>query len=495
MGWHSGRKHGKKVQSVTQLAAKQSNRTRSLTDMLPVEITQVIFRHYTHDDDRKSSPWNLGAICRAWRSIAWADPHIWTHPNFYFEGFVRRRQDTRIQLAKEWIQRSANLPLSITLHALMVFHDVYGTIAQLRGLIDLVNENSYRWFSLDLTLPSKLLAFVDSSSCTSSILHELSISTVMEDVASVRSLFQVKPKIVRLFRTHLNPLSLNWTNVTSVSAFPLAADDVLHILQNAPGLCECAFPSITSAIGATITEGHTDYVVHTMVESLQVSFDSPGCEEFLLRNVTLPGLKHLVIGIEETERRTAGHLSTFIIRSHADLESFTVRAPSSEDIIRLAALMPNLQALQLLIDSPGSDDQLHDFYDSLSRHLKGDETPVESEVDSSSAQPLLPILKTFSWSGNGSFPWGAILDLLCPLSQSDDGHRRPLESVEVFFHSFPRKTGLPYVDEEVISRLVAFSESVKFNFTVWDSGKKDLYQLSVDRMKGNADGGQERSIS
>ena len=126
----------------------------------------------------KIFPWTLGAVCREWRTIAWSDPRIWTHPNIRIEGYCAL--DIRIQLATEWIQRSLDLPLSVYLHISLDYADA--DPVEIYDLFDVINKNSYRWYSLDLVAPPHVLAFLDSSSCNSSPLHELRVSTMLKHV-------------------------------------------------------------------------------------------------------------------------------------------------------------------------------------------------------------------------------------------------------------------------------------------------------------------------
>ncbi|PPQ76865.1 hypothetical protein CVT26_001485 [Gymnopilus dilepis] len=455
-------------------------------EVLPVEIIRVIFRHYVHDPmaiPHKIFPWTLGAVCREWRTIAWTDPRIWTHPNIRIDGY--RALDIRIQLATEWIQRSLDLPLSI--HLNIGFNYADADLVEIYSLIDVINTNSYRWHSLDLVGPPHVLAFLDSSSCASSPLHELRVSTTLKHV-NFRCISQVKPQVVRLFQTYLNPTTLNWINTTSIFAFPLMPNDVFYILRNAPSLRSGQFPDISLPRPRTLPEDYNPQpIIHPFIETLQLGFSIVGCEERLLDNITCPALKNLIIHRKEGERHSAEHLSTFLVRSKADLASFNTGASdfSSDDLIRLAALMPSLNTLRISSDYEDQQVPLDNFFRSFSRHLS-------SEYDDP-PRALFPALQEIHLFVHGLFPWRSILDLLCPLSKGGDSRRRPLKLIKVKIEYYDEYDDededeeLPYIKDDVISRLAEFAATVKFDLTASGYGvTHDVYQLSWDRFRTKA---------
>ena len=91
---------------------------------IPNEIVRLIFT-FCHDPtprrNKKSQSrgfcmLRLGAVCQKWREIAWATPEFWTtlrmpdipkgsSPSFSLQ----------VELAQEWLFRTANLPLNISL--------------------------------------------------------------------------------------------------------------------------------------------------------------------------------------------------------------------------------------------------------------------------------------------------------------------------------------------------------------------------------------------
>ncbi|PPQ97955.1 hypothetical protein CVT26_003105 [Gymnopilus dilepis] len=460
-------------------------------DVLPIEAIQLIFKQYTHGKLGSESPWILGAICREWRTIAWSDPNIWSHP--YFPFYTPHRIAARVNLAIEWLQRSGDLPLTICLTC----NDYWTSEIKMdiAPLIDLINQISGRWYSLDLSLPEEILACVDAS-CSSSILHELYITTcdshgsVADQPRPVRDFSQHAPRRVKIFQRQgkLLIVSLNWKNVTSLNASPLSIDELLYILSMSPTLrhCQCACDARIRGRRRPISADK--HVLNPMVEFLEISFgEYGGGEVCFLDDVTLPGLKqlHLVMGGYEgweTLAEIAEHLEGFLIRSNANLETFNAYGSdfSDDDVVRLLELMPTLTELRVSGDS--SCFSAESFFAAFSRHLRHDD---DEDTEPEAQHPILPLLRTFSCYAKLDFSsWGLIPEMLCPLSEDDSGHRRPLERIEVSVSDSIEvdidHKNLAAIKEDDLARLAAISELVELKLSGQYYGNMvDWYKHSV----------------
>ena len=85
------------------------NHTSQIQSTIPVDVLAEIFTIAVDTDSFLSpAPFVLGAVCRAWRALAWMTPRLWRSLSIDFE---EERKDVQRQLIQEWINRSGNQPL------------------------------------------------------------------------------------------------------------------------------------------------------------------------------------------------------------------------------------------------------------------------------------------------------------------------------------------------------------------------------------------------
>jgi len=136
--------------------ANSTTQPLTITERLPPEIMSDIFGLciplMTHDywpglDFQLgiSTPLTLSSVCRLWRSITHSTPALWTSFRIYLPFKVPQR----IQQAQQWLSRSGQLPLSIKVRP----HpsgsgDLFNPLVD--EMINLINNYSHRWESLDI---------------------------------------------------------------------------------------------------------------------------------------------------------------------------------------------------------------------------------------------------------------------------------------------------------------------------------------------------------
>ena len=137
---------------------RKINRLHSpIVSHLPPDVTSTIFEFclpdftdhrllpYTKED--LSVPLSLGAICSYWRDIAWSTPSLWSSLVVRVPNEHDFHMATGI-VAKEWLDRSGQLPLSIR-----VLSKTYNKT--ISALANIINQYSTRWFNLDLYIPDQ----------------------------------------------------------------------------------------------------------------------------------------------------------------------------------------------------------------------------------------------------------------------------------------------------------------------------------------------------
>ncbi|KAF8881058.1 hypothetical protein CPB84DRAFT_1792152 [Gymnopilus junonius] len=447
----------------------------SLLDRFPVEVASTIFEFYVSSADGKESPFTLGAVCRRWRSIVWSTPNIWTTLSISRSGTRRvLLSETRVQLMKDYLGRSGKRPLSITLHVSPLKQE----LPQFHTLMKAINQHCDHWYSLDLKFSRAFLSSLTDSGCTSSPLQKLSISLPMRSNVMIDTLTRIAPRIVVMRASFLNIVGMNWTNVTHLTVSCLPTDKAFQIFRMSPCLQKCTFGSVMFRNANSPTEACSP-VTHTVLESLEIKFQHEQAEESFFNNLTLSNLKHLDVRGKDIELR-AEHLVPFLARSSNELKSLSIDEDdyAGEGLIHIVRVTPSLERL-CIARGNADEDHMDLFFDALASHLPNDSSGLSSPVD-----PLLPLLQTFEWTGDGTFPWDVIRGrFLIPLSPTDNNLRRPLEMIKVCFVEDEEDDTVPYIDEHTMLQLMPFIDQIKFSFTIGvNGGWDDVWKLSVDRI-------------
>lgn len=439
----------------------------SMIDRMPAEVASHVFMFFATGKD---SPLTLGAVCQTWRQIAWSAPSLWTSLTIKVLG--SRVSKTRIQLAKEWLGRSGKLPLSIFLCCPLWKNPVID-LAGFYELINIINERCNQWYSLDMDLPSSLLARLNDSNCVSPILHTLSLTSAESPMNELTlHTNRVTPRTVKIDGHRLSPRSLNWNKVTHLTATLLYVDQILEILLLGPRLEECHLSHVGSRNLYSPAEAHRR-VTNSRLKSLEITLLSSSISHFF-GGITLPVLENLSVS-SCSGRLPTEELLAFIERSASDLKSLSLddMGLSSQEWIEIAISTPSLEHLSIGL-YPGDEDELRTFYRALAGHFRTSNNPSPTL-----SEPLLPSLQTFKWLGDGAFPWEVIPDFLVPLSQDDDAPPRPLNLIQVYCNSNEEGGFIPYVPEVILGRLASFNQ-VEFQFEIHlDDGTGDLWQMSL----------------
>ncbi|KAF8161853.1 hypothetical protein BJ912DRAFT_1049877 [Pholiota molesta] len=165
------------------IKTQQSKRTRASSQPSP-EILTTIFEfaccpddgHWlanvdlntqkNYDQDRCSvsacavTPLFIGAICSAWRSIAWGTPQLWTSITLLYNDDTA---ETLAEMLDYWLSKSGELPFSVTL----VEDDSRTVNAESFEVIDVIAAYARRLHALDLFLPERWgPALARVASCT-----------------------------------------------------------------------------------------------------------------------------------------------------------------------------------------------------------------------------------------------------------------------------------------------------------------------------------------
>ena len=274
------------------------------------------------------SPLSLTWVCRSWRSIAQSTPALWTSLRIYIP---YRNIPQCIQVIREWISRSGQLPLSIQVHRnpVVPFNWLDPLVDD---LFNLVRSCSHRWESLEITLEAELLPRFCDSISGPSILKTLILVPPRGYAGGFRKPFNTgasfsSPIYVSLSSSTVWPLGICWDNVTHFAARRMDAGQALEILRLAPRLQEFTLSGLWRANDGDLPSSP---VLHTRLETLHVYLTLHSVSHQIMENITLPSLKHLnCMG----HQLSAGSIINFLDRSGYSLKKFLSETPTSMRVI------------------------------------------------------------------------------------------------------------------------------------------------------------------
>ncbi|KAF8195053.1 hypothetical protein BJ912DRAFT_958117 [Pholiota molesta] len=217
---------------------------------LPMELGDPFFPGKADDvAENMKTLLLLGAVCRAWRSLAWSFPQLWTtiSVNLYDE------HENAPDMINQWLDRSDELPLHIYLYTacrrldsgLLAPHP-YGYESYIGRLTYPINQCSERWFYLNLNLPKRFMQYVYCNELDAPMLVTFTVQLVVEDIedpfidnedpADCINLWGT-PNLreVNLYALTFDDVAMEWDSVTHVHVFRLlrAAPRLTHLtLEN-----------------------------------------------------------------------------------------------------------------------------------------------------------------------------------------------------------------------------------------------------------------------
>ncbi|PPQ96789.1 hypothetical protein CVT26_006172 [Gymnopilus dilepis] len=348
------------------LLRTQANYTHSPIFRLPTELTLHIFALYIEDeydsyiehseqhslepgfrrpkmlDCAPPSNLILVAVCQRWRAIAFATPTLWTRPvvQIYSVDQLWRQE----QLLEEWLDRSSDLPLEIT-----ILRSADSGLWDARGFTDAVLRVTPRLARLDLNLPWSFCQSFLEGLDSSATLEELRLYPVASDPEYSTARRLQLPHLLALKNLSMNR-SWDFKNMTaglptlvSCHLRDLRVQDILDALQHAPNLAEGVFVNIYYDLSQTMSLG---LIHHRHLKRLTVISQSSDTTIILFEALSLPYLESLILNSTgcSKSRTPMSTLSTFedvfltfIHRSQCRLREINLWG-SSTDISQAAIL-------------------------------------------------------------------------------------------------------------------------------------------------------------
>ncbi|KAF8959900.1 hypothetical protein BDZ97DRAFT_1364012 [Flammula alnicola] len=351
-----------------QLKMKLNSRHDQIARYLPVEVASHIFTFYVHGTDstqpsyktassaKRGVPLVLAAVCKAWRRIVFATPQLWTTMNIDLS--IAGDPALQVELATQWLRRSGNMPLSITVDAPP--NDGSQRPDRHTGaLFEILKTYAFRWKQLALFIPNKFYSAFTEGLDDVPLLESLSLMRTWDDtelddeLADVFAL-NVAPcfKDLTISSIELNLLQMQIDTLTSLWFNNVTVDEIFEILSHATQLIKCEFYWIQ---GNTNSFPFPDApVVHSSLKSLSISPEdkngaTPEELSHLFDLLELPSLKYFShISTNSKHPMAVMSLSSLFTRSHSPLEHLSITvtdtgvASSESEIISLLENLPTI---------------------------------------------------------------------------------------------------------------------------------------------------------
>ncbi len=342
---------------------------------IPFELLSKIFS-FAYDDITNAGFVN---VCRYWRDIALASPHLWSHVT------VRNSGKGLVAI----LERSQSCPLTIraTLeddlsYVIPVPGQQFPTLTDelqprmmttrnispdLHKILEILFSHSQRWSDVSLRLSPTLFHFLDNLGGSFPILQKMHIEMVypaefLDGLPIVSSnAFAVAPQLTQLVISNIRfGVIFPASNLRTVHLTKFATlEEIFEIVREAPYLTKLVATRVQNRIiNENVPRSRTPFVHNSLRE---IEFHRVHGVGFLLLSLILPNLDSFILDeFDEMGDHTIIHLlSIFFDASLSPLRKFSLRGiMPSEDISLLLRAMPTVTDFVISQTMHNHDDHL-----------------------------------------------------------------------------------------------------------------------------------------
>lgn len=353
-------------------------------------------------------PLKLGAVCNAFRTIAWSTPRLWA--TVVLDIRSSWKIATQAALLSDWLSRSGHLPLSIWLNS---SDEVHWTVTHPELIFKVLNVFSNRWKYVDIRLPSSCYLYLPSLDHSLPILESLTLKPPGgQNDRSHRVEMCKAPnlKSITLQCLYLRSITFAWHLLTVLYLGSFYIDESLEIFRQAFNLMEL---DIRHILGGD--DNHSlpsDPIVMSSLSSLTFVNDKGTDLSTMLDNMTLPALRRVSFSADNVNTYAPClSLTRVIQRSLCPLESLSLKRCSVHDFgfRTLLSHIPSVKELCL------------EMYDTTTYTSEWDIAPLTNNLlqslDPSFARAnglncLLPNLEILTYTGLQKFDWLQMLRMV-----------------------------------------------------------------------------------
>ncbi|KDR77093.1 hypothetical protein GALMADRAFT_428208 [Galerina marginata CBS 339.88] len=329
------------------------NSTSPIMSLLSWDALIHIFALVCDSEEKGRKPlpvqFLIGAVCRQWRRIAWATPHLWKNISIYFtrDGF-----GTQESLVQQWIERTAHSPLYIRLnHAHGEWEPPVAFFIQLL-------KTCHRWISFEYLRPSLNFQFALSHEANSNfpLLKSLEVYGIPKAPGGLNQWqFNSPPELRSLSFLAQRDfyLAINWATLDVINAVLNLQGSVnlLGLLGSPESLLITIIPSRPHTAMPVKAPYHLQRLASLVVDGETALVSS------LLTFITAPALKVLSVDFKEdhSDHPWIDDFTAFVGRSSFKLTKLTLHQTSIASeaaIFHMLLNIPSLERLDLDCASP-----------------------------------------------------------------------------------------------------------------------------------------------
>ncbi|KAJ3487709.1 hypothetical protein NLJ89_g11687 [Agrocybe chaxingu] len=444
-------------------------------------MARKLFPHIRQGVDQgNQNPLRLQMVCRTWREIALSNPRIWSTiwVNMGWGGDEPYRQ-----FIQEWISRSGDVPLSLSLYEIAYQYPIYEreSLARMRLLFDVINNTSSRWRELNLFLSEDLVKMLGGDMIGAPLLESIFRGRFLNEYGgnyTAPLILRVRPSLthVSLNMCKHTGMVIDWNRVTHVEMKVTPVEDVLGLFPDAPSMTHLTLKSVHGFSRPLPGE-----IIHNRLRVLKVSADSWRREAMdpLLDRLTLPSLEELHLGGSFIQ------ITNLILRSHCRITKLSIdqnlRSLSYRDAEPESDFIALLQKVPFLTDLTFTGPISSTFLERLRLAPTG---------DTGGSEVLFPVLRSLDIRCPLEFAWECIGNIFPAHPSPSNGHRSALQLFKLTISKPVARNrqiavesdgddGCTWVSipDDVLSHLLGVRESTGIQLSIVnDSGENMLYK-------------------
>jgi len=402
----------KPLQIRGKMEGQINNNHDPFTSHFPPEITSHIFATYTEEINSyfglqspstgRVGPLLLGAVSKLWREVAFGTPQLWNTLDIHIRSPTNDITQ-KIELTKQWLDRSGQLPLCLSLR-INNTSEIESATYSLRSLFSLIRNLAPRWHILVLAVSSSFYrAFLDDLTCAPH-LHTLKLIVAAPQNDQFHLARTPSLKHLAISYSYLSHISVEWGNIINFDAIDLSTDEFFELLRLAERLTSCRLRGICHNIHAYPIPATP--VTHSALKRFRLIDDERDELKKWFDLLVLPSLERFTYEGTKACDFPLIDLISFFNRSYCQLTHFSFFGNlwdvTTDKLISLFSALPTITHFKLEDIEDRSDQADGIMTDRLLQKL----TPIEG------MKPLLPHLQSLKFRGKQTFSWNCLADFI-----------------------------------------------------------------------------------
>lgn len=408
-----------------------------------------------------SPPLLVGAVCKDWRDVSLTTRRLWTDIIVHLD----KDAEGQREMVDKWAHRSGTLPLDITIILDDARSEHQGAVfAKCRDVFSGLRSFASRWNDIALYTPPIFWIELVTNLDQSPQINGLFLPYMDQCLGPLQLQHHLRPRQVisaAMCGKELPFIEYNRLVLLEVEGDYAYAGDVLHVVRHAQNLRYCTGGSSNDSFSPHFPIPTSPITNHSLIY-----LDTFGV---LIEHLNLPSLRHFEYRVSRDVERCFNSLVSFIDRSCAPLDKFTIQLQVFDNIpIAHFQRLPGITALVLVQESYGQHHEpawLEHFLLALT------EPSMEKILPHLEKMSIkLPSISASSWLLiSGLFPKDPTANMESDFSNNPIVPNRPLSSVEILLTANDKVE----MDRDTFLRLLEVKKS-GVDLRLEDYAKRDV---------------------